>query len=181
MADVVHDYEFTDTVRFPLDVTWPIYRNEVPNLIHLLPNIERIDVEKREEFDGGVNTVLWWHAKAKLPGPAAKLVSKDLFSWVDTATWLDADHHVDYVLTMPELSDAVRVTGRNSFVADGPRTRIRLFGTIHTDMDKIKIVPKILLKSIVPTIQAFAVRLTKPNFDELNRGVEKYLDQKARP
>lgn len=180
MAEVTHAYEFTDTIRFPLDVTWPVYRNEVPNLIHLLPNIERIDVQKREEFAGGVNTVLYWHAKAKLPGPAARLVSKDMFSWIDTATWTDKDHYVDYVLALPELSDAVRVSGRNTFVADGANTRIMLKGTIHTDLDKIKIVPKLLLKTIVPTIQAFAVQLTKPNFTELNRGVEKFLGEKKR-
>ena len=171
-------YHFTDTVSFPMDVTYPVYRNEMPDLVEFLPNITKILVLEREEVKGGVKSKLQWFAKVKLPGAASRLIPPDKINWMDTAEWDDEEHAVQYELSLPDLVDSGRVVGRNTFFDEGDRTRIDLDGEILIDIEKIKLAPKILLRRIVPTIEAFAVRLTKPNFMELNRGVEQYLKGK---
>lgn len=177
-SDIAKSFQFTDTVCFPLEMVYPIFRNEFIKLINYFPNIRQIDTITREEIKGGAHVVLKWYGKVKLPGLAAKLIPEDKIFWIDDATWNDKAHCVEYAMTLPALSDAVRVEGKNEFSAQGNNTHINLTGRIITDIDKIKLAPKMVLKSVVPGIEAFALKLTKPNFMELNRGVEKYLRAK---
>ena len=134
---------------------------------------------ERKESKGKVEVKLQWYANAALPGPAAKLIPAGAMTWVDTATWYDKEHVVEYELVLPELTDAAKVAGRNTFEKDGDRTKVTLRGEIKTDIGKIKFAPKLVLKTVIPVVEAFAVKMTKPNLMQLNRGIEKYLSEKA--
>ncbi|MCZ7585475.1 MAG: hypothetical protein M5R36_20230 [Deltaproteobacteria bacterium] len=54
---------------------------------------------------------------------------------------------------------------------------VHLSGALYTDIDKIKGVPKAVLRTVVPAVEAFALKLTEPNLRQLNRGLGHYLDR----
>ncbi|MBZ0273361.1 DUF2505 family protein [bacterium] len=182
--EIAKHFEFDDTIGYPIDKVWPIYRDRMPKIAEFLPNIRRIDLVSREETETGVFAVLEWHARARLPGVAARLIPENMMMWTDTATWNNVDHVVHFEITVPALSDAVRVSGVNRFEAEGSTTRVRIGGELRIDIDKIHHVPKVILRTVVPTIESFALSLTKPNLMEANRGVERYIaaqkDKKAK-
>ena len=173
-------YEHIDYVDFPLKDTWLVFRNEMLNLIDYLPNIRKIVELERVEGKGKVEVTMQWYAKATLPGAAGKLIPQSVLTWVDKATWTDKEHVVEYELTLPELTNAVKVVGRNTFEKDGKRTKVTLTGDIQTEISKIKIAPKLVLRAVIPVVEVFAVKMTKPNLMELNRGIEKYLAEKKK-
>lgn len=171
-------YHHVDTVDFPLEEVWPVYRNQLLELLDYLPNIRKIVELECEDTKGVKRITLQWYAKAKLPGPAARLIPESALTWVDKAVWHDDQHAVEYELILIELTKAARVVGRNTFEDIGGKTRVTLNGEIKTDINKLGLAPKILLRAVIPVVEAFAVQMVKPNLEELNRGVEKFLREK---
>ncbi|MCB1152095.1 MAG: DUF2505 family protein [Deltaproteobacteria bacterium] len=178
--DNTKQFTYSDELKYPRDIVYPVFRNESIRLADYLPNIALIEEIERHEHEEGVSFILKWHARAKLPGPAAKLIPENAMTWVDKATYFDATHSVNYELTFPMLGEAVRVHGTNRFEAVGDKTRVTVSGTIEADINKIPFAPKMVLKRVVPLVQDFAAKQTEPNLIEMNRGIEKYLEESGR-
>lgn len=167
-------------IRHPLERVYLAYRDELPALVPLIPDIREIVVRSRQETPSGPEIVNLWVAKREPPRAVATVVKAEWFQWEDHARWNDAGHYVDWRLVIPAFPDRVRCGGRNAYVADGPdRTRVILTGELKIDLHNFPGVPGFLARSVGPAVEKFIVELVTPNLTRVNHSLERYLDEKA--
>ncbi len=175
-------FEVSDLIAYPAEQVFAAYRDHIVDFVPYLPNIESIVIRERREEGNTVYIVSHWQSKINLPGPAEKLIPAKDRGWDDYATWLNNELAVEWRFDVPALPKAVKVSGKNRFVAEGDQTRLIIQGESDVDLDKIRGIPNFVLKSIVPAIEKIALAAIKPNMLKVNRGLEQYLAaQKGEP
>jgi len=174
--------ESRDIISQPVDVVYPLIRDELNVLVPYLPSVKRIEEVTREERDGLIDVVNHWYTVADLPGPLKKIIKPEMFSWKDYATWDDAKQSVDFRLESFLASDLYDARGTNYFsdAGDG-RTELRVTCTLDIHAERIPGVPKILLRKTMPLIERAIRQLLEPNLKSVGKGLTAYYrDQHAR-
>jgi len=169
------EFEVTDVIAYPLDTVFPTFRDKLVEMSAFYPNIEEVRVEQREEKGDEVRQVATWVAKAQLPGPLEKLVPQTSRRWLDNAVWHNAEHYVSWRIEPAMFAEATSLTGETRFTASTDMTRVTMKGRLDIDPRKIKGVPAIVAKRLLPTIEKFVSSTIKKNFMDGNRNTEKYL------
>jgi hypothetical protein len=168
-------FEVSDIIKGPVDQVFAAFRDHIVDLVEYLPNIEQITIRERREEGDKVYVFSHWLSKINLPGPAEKLIPEKDRGWDDYATWLNDEMAVEWHFDIPALPKAVKVGGKNRFVAEGENTRMTIQGESDVDLNKIRGIPNFILRGIVPAIEKVALAAIKPNMLKVNRGVEQYL------
>lgn len=167
-------------IHHPLDRVYQTYRDRLPELAPLIPDIREIRVLRRHEREGGLDLVNLWIPSREPPRAVQGVLKPELIRWEDHASWDDAAHHVDWRLVIPAWPDRVRCAGRNAFFAEGPaRTRVVLTGELRIDATNFPGVPAFLTRSIGPAIERFIVELITPNLVRVNQSLEQFLDRES--
>jgi len=167
--------EVTDVIAYPVDEVFAAFRDHMTELAAYLEAIEKITVLSRETDGDTTHIVSIWESKIKFPGPVEKMIPQGVRSYRDVADWHAQRHTVDWRIEIPVLTEAVDAHGTNTFVAKGTKTEMSIRGEINIDPKKIKGVPTILARQIVPTVTKVVVSTVKKNMVEGNRGLERYL------
>jgi hypothetical protein len=173
-------FETSDTLAYPLKDVFAAFRDKMLELPKFLTNIEKITMVSREEKNDEVHQVSIWEAKVKLPGPLEKLAPQSGRTWKDIATWRTSNHTVEWRTVMSIFTEAIDVHGLNSFEADGKNTKITLRGDLTIDPKKLRGIPTILARGLVPTVERFVVSTVQKNFVEGNRAWERYFAAKKK-
>jgi hypothetical protein len=170
------DFEVTDILAFPRDQVFEAFRDRMEELPNYLANIAKITLLSREERKGQeVHQVALWEAKVTLPGPLEKLAPESARKWKDIATWRTSSYSVEWRVEPPIFTEAVDVHGVNTFVPEGDRTKMTIRGALNINASKLKGVPTLLARQLIPPLERFVVSTIKKNFIEGNRGIERYL------
>jgi len=166
-------------IRHPLADVLRVYRDELPGVAHLIPDIREIRVLSREVVPGGLRLVNLWVASREPPKAVAGFVKPEWFRWEDHALWDDAGNYVDWNLKILAFPERVRCGGRNQFVADGPdRTRVILSGDLSIDLKNFPGIPGFLVPRVGPAVERFIVDLVTPNLTRVNQSLEQYLNER---
>jgi hypothetical protein len=169
----------TSTIPHPLARVYRAYRDELPQIAAHMPDIDAITVLSRTEHPSGPRLINEWRAKARVPAAVSRFVTPEMLRWEDHAAWDDAGAFVDWALVIPAFRDGVRCAGRNRFVADGAGTRVELTGELLVQVQSVPGVPTLVLRGVLPGIERFIVELIRPNLQQVNAALARYLD--ARP
>lgn len=174
--------ESRDLIDRPLDVVYPLLRDNLAALVPHLPNVQRIDqVSHARAADGTVEVVNHWFAIAEVPAAVRKVLKPELFSWKDYATWNDAEHSVRYRLQSFLASDLYDATGVNTLRAVGAdRTELHVSCTIDIHADRIPGVPAFVLRRVLPVVEAVIKQLLGPNLRSVGKGVAAYYREQER-
>jgi hypothetical protein len=155
------------------------YRDELPQVVHYLPNVQCINVLKREVKDKTVSLHNEWVGKGEIPKVAQGIIKPEMLRWDDFAEWKDEKWLVEWNIKIRVFTDNIRCQGTNRFVEEGPSlTRVHLTGNLELSLKDIPGVPRILAGSITPQIEKFVIGLIKPNLEQVNDAIGKYLDGK---
>ena len=164
-------FETEDYVEQPVDLVYPLVRDQMADLLPYLPNVEQVTQLSYERVsETRVDVVNQWKAKAQIPAVAQRFLPPDLLTWTDTARWDDDALHVEYTLN----GFGYEARGINSFHSEGSGTRIRISATVTIQPERFK-VPRLLFKKVFPVIEGLIRESIEPNMTALSRALGQYF------
>jgi hypothetical protein len=163
-------------IAYPRDQVYRAYRDRLPEIAKYIPDIREIVVRSREETPRGPRLHNEWIADREVPSFAQAILKPEHLRWDDLAEWHDDERYVAWTLKTRAFTDAVRCSGRNTFLEDGGGTRVLLTGDLTIDLKEIPGVPSFLAKRIAPQVEKFIVSLVTPNLERVNASIERFLD-----
>ncbi|MBI3202880.1 MAG: hypothetical protein HYZ29_15175 [Myxococcales bacterium] len=166
------------SLLFPRPVVFAAYRDHLADLVEFLPNIRRIEVERRQDRGSVTELLNQWHGGGEIPAAARAFLSESMLSWSDYATWNEAEWACDWRIETHAFTEAVNCAGKNRFVEIDGGTRLEIRGALTIDGGKLKGVPKLLSKRVASTVEDLLVKKITPNLLSVSDGLQKYLEQK---
>lgn len=173
--------EITDEVAYDRQTVFETFRDELVELVPHLPDVKEITVKSREQVDDDtVEVVNLWNAEAEdVPKLARSFIKPEMLEWTDYATWREDDYKCDWEMEVGFLPEAVTCEGTTTYREKGDEhTEIAIDGTLTVDAKQIPGVPRFGAGKIGDVVENFVVKLITPNLTNVNRGLEKYLEQK---
>lgn len=166
-----------DEIAHDRATVYTTFRDNLPELLPYLPNVESITVENREQVDDKtLKLVNLWKAKGEeIPTMAQAFIKPEMLQWHDHATWKDDAWACDWVMEVGFLRDAISCSGTTRYLDKNGKTEIVMEGELKVDASKIPGVPRLLAGKVGDAVEKFVVRLITPNLTQVNRGLEKYL------
>jgi hypothetical protein len=153
------------------------YRDELPAIAPFMANIKEIVVKSREDRAGGVKLHNEWAGKGEIPRVVQGIIKPEMVKWDDYADWDDAVWACGWNIRIRAFTENMKCSGTNRFLEEGPgKTRVILSGTLDIDVRNVPGVPRFLATSIAPQVEKFIVALIRPNLEQVNASLERYLD-----
>lgn len=166
-------------IRHPLARVYQAYRDELPDIAAFMPNIGAITTLSREERPGGVKLHNEWAGKGEIPRVVQPILKPEMVKWDDYADWDDANHLCHWRIATRFFTDNVSCGGTNRMAAEGATaTRVILEGTLDIKLKGIPGVPGFLADRVAPQVERFIVALIRPNLEQVNGALERYLDSR---
>ncbi|MBF0361361.1 MAG: hypothetical protein HQK49_10130 [Oligoflexia bacterium] len=173
--------ESKEVIDRPMNEVYLLVRDNLPQIIPYLPNIDKVDVLKLEHSaDGATTNILnQWHAKVEVPDAVLKFINKSLFSWKDTAVWNNQKNLVEYRLESCWTKELFDAKGTNYFTAiSDDKTELKITCEVILHPDKVPGVPAFLVKRVLPIIEDTVGKVLGPNLMSLGRGIQAYYKNK---
>jgi hypothetical protein len=127
-----------------------------------------------------VRLVNVWHGAGDIPAAARKLLSEDMLSWTDHASWDEASFTCDWRIETHAFAEAVSCQGTNRFVAvDGDRTRVEIRGALEIDLSRVRGVPRFLAGTLGGTVEKFIVGHITPNLTRVSAALSTFLGEQG--
>jgi hypothetical protein len=171
------EFSTTDVIEYPVETVFQTHRDHLPELVDFLPNVEKIEVESREDLEGRVDLVnIWTAARSEVPTLVRPFVKPHMLTWIDRASWLESDHTCRWDIELGFLKAAIRCKGENKMRSnDDGHTEVTIAGQIEVDAKKIPGVPRFMAKKVGAAVEKFVVKTITPNLKKTNDGVRAYL------
>lgn len=166
-------------IRHSREKVFRAYRDRLPEIAAYIPDIKEIIVRSREEMNGVVKLHNEWVSDKDIPAVAQSVLKPEFLRWDDFAAWNESTWSCDWSIKTRVFTDSVRCGGRNLFIEDGAGCRVVLTGDLQIDLKEIPGVPGFLAKRIGPQIEKFIVSLITPNLEQVNRSLQRFLDEKG--
>jgi len=163
-------------LSFPRPVVFEAYRDHLVDLVEYLPNIRRIEVTRRDDSGKKVELVNEWHGGGEIPAAARAVLSENMLSWTDYASWDEDEWTCAWRIETHSFTEAVHCAGKNRFVEVDGKTRLEIRGELSIEASKIKGVPRLLAKTVGKTVEDFLVKKITPNLLSVSDGLQKYLE-----
>lgn len=169
--------EADSIVPFARPRTFAAYRDEMPQFVRYLPNIQGIDVEERSDSGDVVRLRNIWHGGGEMPAALRAVTKGEMFSWTDYATWIASDWLCEWRIETHALSEAVRCDGTTRFVdLGGNRTRLEIRAELSIDLARMRAVPAFLAGTLGRKVEQFLVRQITPNLTGVADALTKHLE-----
>lgn len=166
----------SSTVRHPRERVFRAYRDELPKIAAYMPNVKQVVVQRREEGPGWVKLHNVWTGKGEIPKVVQPVLKPEVLLWDDFATWHEADSYCEWRIGLRVFNEKFKCSGTNHIRAEGAHTRVELRGDLELDLRDIPGVPRLLAGTLRPQLEAFIVKMIRPNLEETNVALGRYLD-----
>ncbi len=163
-------------VRHPRDRVYRAFRDRLPDIAAYMPNVKRVDVVAKEQLPDGVRLHNVWYGKGEIPKIAQIVVKPEILVWDDYAVWHDSAFYCDWRIGIRVFNESFKCSGTNRLTEEGPHTRVSLLGDLELDLRDVPGVPRLLATKLRPQIEAFIVKLIRPNLEETNVALGRFLD-----
>jgi hypothetical protein len=164
---------------FPRPLVYATYRDKLLELAMQMPNVKSVTLKSRQAQNGTVQQVYEWRGKSDIPAMLKAFISEDLLTWTDFATWKAAAFTTDWQIRPHAFSEAILWTGEDQYLAEGTGTRILSKGELSINPKRLKGVPDFLSGQVSRVAEELLAKQMEPNFVEMSRCVQKYLEQQA--
>ena len=172
------DFVTSDIIDHPRDVVFAAFRDRLPEVAALIPDIKSITVISREEVDGNTRLHNLWRAEREIPRALRKFLSPDMLKWDDYAEYQPTENRCTWRIELPAFSGAVNCSGYNHYKdLGGGRTELEMHGELSLDLGKVPGVPRLLKKTLGPQIEKFVVALIQPNLSKTNSAMAELLSR----
>ncbi len=164
---------------FPRELVYRTYRDRLVELVPFLPNIRRIEVTSRRDEAPVAHVVNVWHGGGDVPKMARAVLSENMLSWTDHATWDESRWTCAWRMEAHSFKEAVHAAGVNEFRDDKGGTTLAIDGDLTIDGKKLPI-PRLLASTVGPAVEKFLGAMIQPNLTEVARGVARFLETEAK-
>jgi len=168
------------TLNYSRDKVFTAYRDNLKEMVPHLPNVEKIDVVRRDEPEPHiVKFENHWYADAPIPKLAQSIIKPDMLKWFDFATWNSDAYTCDWLIQTFFMKEAVSCKGQNTFkVIDDNSMELTIQGDLSLNAKAIG-VPRLLAGKLTPQLEKFIIALITPNFHKTNTAIEKFLSESS--
>jgi len=169
-----------DTIDYDRELVFETFRDDLEKLLEFLPDIEEIEQTSYERKDEDTVEVVrrWTAGEEDVPAMARKFIKPEMLQWTDYATWRRDEWVCDWEMEVGFLQDAITCNGQNRYLDEDGSTRIVIDGDLKVDATQIPGVPRLVASKVGSAVENFVVTLIEPNLTDVNRGLERYLEQK---
>jgi hypothetical protein len=166
-------------IPFPREAVFAVYRDSLDELLPYLPNVRAISLTSREENGPVVTLVKDWRGGGDVPAAIRAVLGDAALSWTDYSTWNAETLRCEWRIETRVLSGAIRCSGQNVFLEDGPlKMLLEVRGALDVDAKKIPGVPGFLAGKIGRTAEEFLVGKIQANLAETAAGLARYMAEK---
>jgi hypothetical protein len=166
------------TLAFPREVVFRAYRDHLVDLTEFMPNIRRIEEKSREQHGTKTEILNVWHGGGEIPAAARAVLSENMLSWSDYASWNEDDWTCAWRIETHSFTEAVSCAGKNHFLEEDGETRLEIRGELGIDAKKIRAVPKLFSGTVSRTVEDFLMKKITPNLLSVSDGLRQYLERK---
>lgn len=171
------DINASSVIDYPIAEVYRVYRDELAQIAPYVGNVKAINVLSREVRPGFVKLHNEWVGRGEIPKVAQGIVKPEMLAWDDYAEWDDVATLVRWTIKTRAFTEKIRCVGQSRLTADGPdRTRVTLTGILELTLTDIPGIPRFLAPSLTPQVEKLFVTLIKPNLEQVNTAIGKYLD-----
>jgi hypothetical protein len=162
-------------IPFPIESVFLAMRDELPELVQYMPNVQSLEILKRETTDtGNISILNKWTSATEIPKVVRSFIPKDKTYWLDRALWSNDRKTAEWELDMGFMSERINCTGTTSFhVVDSNITEMRVQGNL--DLDLKGLVPRLILRKTTSAVERFVRVLVQPNFEKTSDALISYL------
>lgn len=161
---------------FPRPRVFSAYRDKLVELVEFLPNIRRIEERSREDDGPRSEIVNVWHGGGDIPAAARAVLSEDMLTWTDYASWDESEYTCAWRIETHSFTEAVSCQGKNHFIETQSGTRLEIRGELRVDATKIRGVPRLLAKTVGKAVEDLLVKKITPNLISVSDGLRRYLE-----
>ena len=173
-------FEFAEQLTHPASTVYLIMRDRMAEVVPLVPNVESIEVLKRELRPDGRLHVLnrWQGSPSATPKAIRPFVKPAYTAWLDDALWDDQRSLVEWKFQTDHLGGLYRCEGINYFTDNGQGgCTVRLTGELELYPEKVTGVPHFVARKLAPILEKWLLGLVSPNLAEAPKAVQLFLDR----
>ena len=166
-------------IKHPIESVWFTMRDELPNLINLLEDIESITVQLYKNKNSAITEVVnVWAASPKLPKVLSKKLDPKMFIWTDYAKWNNDKLECVWRIVPHHFSDKANCAGSTKFenALGGRGTKVTFSGNIDWNNQNHAGLSGILEDAVRKGIEVFVQSLIPKNFRKITGAVSTHLD-----
>lgn len=173
--------EATETLSHAAQLVFETVRDKTPELVEIMPNIERVEVlERREEGSTVHLRNRWQGSKSDVPAVIRPFASKDLSAWFDQAAWNSETLTCSWQIESIVGREMFSCEGQTTIRATGDKScSFELRGELTVDPNKVPGVPRFLGRKIQGPLERFIVGSVSPNLTGIAKAVQRFLDSQA--
>ncbi|MBM4292253.1 MAG: hypothetical protein FJ138_13130 [Deltaproteobacteria bacterium] len=172
-------FTVSDPVHLSAQETFTLLRDEMTALVPFMPDTDSIEVLERHEGDGEVRLVNRWRANNKaVPGPLQKIITPEVLSWLDHATWR-ADT-LEGAWRLEAAGGALySCTGVTAVSPRGAQATLSITVDLEVYPERLPGVPSFVAKALRSQIEKFLGDLLGQNMRQLAQSINQYAANKA--
>jgi len=152
-------------------------RDHQPELVQYLPNVDAMEVLKREENGSKTRLYNRWQGSSQDVSKVIRpFVTAEMLAWFDDATWDEQSLSCDWTLESVRAKDIFACSGTTKLAAlSDDSTSFEIRGQLHVHPEKIPGVPVFLARRIRQPLEKFVAGLLEPNLTKIAGAVADYL------
>ncbi len=168
--------QVSEALPLSADDAFHLIRDEMPNLVPYLYDIETIEVVERRDEGEVVHIVNRWKGDlSKVPGAARKFIKPELLTWKDTARWTTADRLASWKLE-PSIGGRVfECVGTTQLLPDGETSRLEMKIELNIYPENVPGLPRFLAKTVRKQIEGVIAKQITPNLRNLAESIRRYV------
>jgi hypothetical protein len=168
-------------VPFPRPVVFAAFRDRLSVFMERSSNARISGIRARDEAGSLLRVISDWQGGAVVPAAVRGIVTPSMLVWSSQAKWDGGAFVCDWAISASAfLPEAVRCSGRTSFLAEGEgETTIQILGAVATDGRKFPGVPSFLAPKVGRSVDEFLVEKIHSNFAETAAAMEEELGRKG--
>jgi hypothetical protein len=172
-------FTVSDPVQLSAEDTFKLLRDEMPALVPFMPDTDSIEVVERRESEGEVHLINRWRASNKAaPAALQKIITPEMLSWRDHATWRTATLAGTWRLEAMG-GDFYSCTGVTSVAPRGAQATLSISIDLEVYPERLPGVPSFVAKALRSQIEKFLGDLLSQNMRQLAQSINQYAASKA--
>jgi hypothetical protein len=173
-------FDVVETVRHPPELVFRTHRDQLPETMALLEEVERVECrEQTRHANGETEQVHLWYGSPKvLPVLLRPFVPAHLLQWRQRTWWDPVARVARWEIDVPGLGGAVESRGTNRYEAhDGAWTRLAVEGELRFRPERLEGLDRAMPPGTAPMVEQVAVGLIVPMVKRTGTAVSRFLAQ----
>jgi hypothetical protein len=169
-------------VKYPPALVWATIRDQLPELVPLLDDIEQITVVERADTpDGATRLVNLWKANLSIPPVLTTVIDPDTLAWTDRAEWRPRSFECHWRIEPQFLPEGTQYSGvtRYDSALGGRGTRITFEGQLDVPAGALAVSSPFVESALARGAESVAATLIPKNFQKLAQAVSAFLADHA--